>query len=68
MVTWNISTALTLCLQGLNPKPKPKPQTLNPLQVGEVRNLSKHMEYSPFVVLGNGKFQVTINRCLIPNP
>ena len=38
---------------------------INTHQVGEVRHLSKHMEYSPFVVLGNGKFKVTINR--VPN-
>ena len=33
-------------------------------QVGEVRNLSKHMEYTPFVVMGNDKGQVSINRCV----
>jgi hypothetical protein len=31
---------------------------INTHEVGQVRNLSKHMEYAPFVVFGNGKFQV----------
>ena len=35
------------------------------VQVGEVQNLSKYMEYSPFVVMGNDKCKVTINR--VPN-
>jgi len=35
---------------------------VNSHQVGEIRNLTPFMEYAPFVVFGNGTFEVTINR------
>ena len=35
---------------------------LNGKLVGAIPNMASHIEYSPFVILGEGPFQVSINK------